>query len=108
MSQDEFIPVEVAYARPERQLILSVEVPSGTTAQEAIRLSGIEEEFPEIDLAKNRIGVFGKLCKPDRVLQAGERVEIYRPLTADPKQVRRELAASGKSLGKRGVEANED
>jgi putative ubiquitin-RnfH superfamily antitoxin RatB of RatAB toxin-antitoxin module len=108
MSPDEFIQVEVAYARPERQVILSVEVPSGTTAQEAIRLSGIEEEFPEIDLAKNRIGVFGKLCKPDRVLQAGERVEIYRPLTADPKQVRRELAASGKSLGKRGVEANED
>lgn len=102
MSAPEFIRVEVAYARPDRQLILPVEVPAGTTALEAIRLSGIEEEFPEIDLGRNRIGVFGKLCKPARVLEDGERVEIYRPLTADPKQVRRELAAAGKTLGKKG------
>lgn len=108
MPQPEFIRVEVAYARPERQLILPVDVPAGTTALEAIRLSGIEEEFPEIDLAKNRIGVFGKLCKPARPLADGDRVEIYRPLTADPKQVRRELAAAGKSLGKKGQDAEGD
>ena len=102
MSSDDFIRVEVAFARPDRQLILPVDVPPGTTAGEAVRLSGVEEEFPEIDLARNRIGIFGKLCKPARVLSAGDRVEIYRPLTADPKTVRRELAAAGKSLGKQG------
>jgi uncharacterized protein len=77
---DETIEVEVAYALPERQLILKLEVPQGTTAIEAVRLSGIEEQFPEIELGKNRLGVFGKLCKPERTLQPGDRVEIYRPL----------------------------
>jgi len=94
------IEVEVAYARPERQLILKLEVPQGTNAIEAVRLSGIEEEFPEIDPGQNRLGVFGKLCKADRVLNPGDRVEIYRPLLADPRAARRELAAEGKSMGK--------
>lgn len=94
---DGFYRVEVSYALPERQLIVPVDVPPETTAMEAIRLSGIEEQFAEIDLATNRIGVFGKLCKPDRVLAPGERVEIYRPLKADPKAVRRERAARAKS-----------
>ncbi|MEJ2516314.1 MAG: RnfH family protein [Gammaproteobacteria bacterium] len=102
MSGEDFIRVEVAYARPERQLILPVDVPAGTTAMEAVRLSGIEEEFPEIDLANNRIGVFGKLCKPDRQLNAGDRVEIYRPLIADPKAVRKERAADQAKSGKSG------
>jgi len=99
---DETVEVEVAYAVPERQLILKVEVPAGTTAIEAARLSGIEEQFPEIDLGKHRLGVFGKLCKPDRLLNAGDRVEIYRPLLVDPRAARRELAAAGKSMGKGG------
>jgi uncharacterized protein len=99
---DETIDVEVAYACPERQLILKVEVPAGTTAIEAARLSGIEEQFPEIDLGKNRLGIFGKLCKPERPLNAGDRVEIYRPLLVDPRAARRELAAAGKSMGKGG------
>jgi uncharacterized protein len=106
---DETIEVEVAYAVPERQLIVKVEVPVGTTAIEAARLSGIEEQFPEIDLGKNRLGVFGKLCKPDRPLNAGDRVEIYRPLLVDPRAARRELAAAGKSMGKSGRDdADED
>lgn len=100
------IEVEVAYARPERQLILKLEVPEGTSAIEALRLSGIEEEFPEIDLANNRLGVFGKLCKPERVLNPGDRVEVYRPLLADPRAARRELAAAGKSMGKGRGEAS--
>lgn len=99
-SVTETIEVEVAFARPERQLILKVEVPQGTTAMEAVRLSGIEEEFPEIDPGQNRLGVFGKLCKADRVLNPGDRVEVYRPLLADPRAARRELAAEGKSMGK--------
>lgn len=108
MEPQETIEVEVAYARPERQLILTVEVPVGTTAIEAARLSGIEEQFPDIELGKNRMGVFGKLCKPDRVLIAGDRVEIYRPLLADPRAARRELAAAGKSMGKGGRDSAED
>ena len=62
----------------------------------------LSKEFFDKRLAGLRIGIFGKLCKPARVLSAGDRVEIYRPLTADPKTVRRELAAAGKSLGKQG------
>jgi len=99
---DDTILVEVAYACPERQLILEVEMPRGTTAIEAVRLSGIEEQFPEIDLDANRLGIFGKLCKNDRPLNAGDRVEIYRPLLVDPRAARRELAAAGKSMGKSG------
>jgi uncharacterized protein len=103
------IEIEVAYARPDRQLILKLEVPPGTTAIEAVRLSGIEEQFPEIDVTRNRIGVFGKLCKPERLLLAGDRVEIYRPLLVDPRAARRELAALGKSMGKAGRDlADED
>jgi putative ubiquitin-RnfH superfamily antitoxin RatB of RatAB toxin-antitoxin module len=98
--EPEFIRVEVAYATREEQSILSLEVPVGTTADEAVRLSGIEEQFPEIDLGRNRLGVFGKLVKAGHTLGAGDRVEIYRPLTADPKVVRRELAALGKTMGK--------
>ena len=100
MAQDEYIEVEVAYATPEKQLILKVEVPVGTTAAEAVRLSGIEEHFPEIELGGNPLGIFGKKVKPTRELESGERVEIYRPLTADPKVIRRELAKLGKTMGK--------
>lgn len=105
---EEMIEVEVAYARPERQLILRLEVPPGTTAVEAVRLSGIEEQFPEIDVNRNRLGVFGKLCKADRLLNRGDRVEIYRPLLVDPRAARRELAAAGKSMGKAGREADDE
>lgn len=105
---DETLQVEVAFARPERQLILKLEVPRGTTAGEAVRLSGIEEQFPEIELGRNRLGIFGKLCKDDRPLNPGDRVEIYRPLLADPRAARRELAAAGKSMGKAGREAGDE
>ncbi|NGP54536.1 RnfH family protein [Thioalkalivibrio sp. XN8] len=107
MEPQETMEVEVAYARPERQLILRVEVPAGTTALEAARLSGIEEQFPEIRLDQNRMGIFGKLCKGDRVLNPGDRVEIYRPLLADPRAARRELAAAGKSMGKGGRDGDD-
>lgn len=101
MADDKQILVEVCYARPDKQLIIEVEVAAGTSAVEAVQRSGILDEFPEIDIGKNKIGIFGKIIKKDRVLHAGERVEIYRPLKADPKEVRRRLAAEGKSIGKR-------
>lgn len=96
------IPVEVAYALPDRQLILTLRVPPETTAEQAITVSGILQKFPEIDLAVNKIGVFGKLVKPGTVLHEKDRVEIYRPLIADPKEVRRQRAAEGKVMKKGG------
>jgi len=94
------IPVEVAYALPERQVILVVEVAPDATLEDAIRASGILEQYPDIDLAKNKVGVFGKLGKQGDLLHAGDRVEIYRPLIADPKQVRKQRAAEGKATRK--------
>ncbi|RMD70315.1 MAG: RnfH family protein [Gammaproteobacteria bacterium] len=87
MENADVIEVEVAYGRPDEQVILPLKVPEGTTVEEAIRRSGILERFPEIDLAKNKVGIFGKLCKLDQPLRAGDRVEIYRPLIANPKEV---------------------
>ena len=98
---DERIDVEVAWAAPDRQLIVPVEVPSGTTAVEAVRLSGIEGQIEGLVAAEHTLGVFGKRVKPDRVLVSGDRVEIYRPLKAAPKIVRREMAALGKTMGKK-------
>ena len=102
MANAEVITVEVAYATPKEQLILTVELAAGSTLSQAVEQSGIVEHFPEIDPATMKVGVFGKLKKPDQVLQPGDRVEIYRPLIADPKQVRKERAAAGKQMKKGG------
>lgn len=90
------ILVEVAYALPYEQLILPIKVNQGITAEEAIRTSGIMNKFPEIDLSVNKIGIFGKLAKTDTPLRHLDRVEIYRPLIADPKEARKQRAAEGK------------
>jgi putative ubiquitin-RnfH superfamily antitoxin RatB of RatAB toxin-antitoxin module len=100
MGSAEKILVEVAYALPERQTIVELTVSRGTTLEEAIRQSGILEQFPGIDLANSKVGVFGKLAKPGDILRNGDRVEIYRPLIADPKEVRKQRAASGKAMKK--------
>jgi putative ubiquitin-RnfH superfamily antitoxin RatB of RatAB toxin-antitoxin module len=88
--------VEVAYAKPDVQVILTVEVPENSAAETAIRVSGILERFPEIDLADNPIGIFSKPCPLQQPLKTGDRVEIYRPLIADPKEARRLRAAKNK------------
>jgi putative ubiquitin-RnfH superfamily antitoxin RatB of RatAB toxin-antitoxin module len=85
--------IEIAYAKPQQQCLLSLEVPAEATAQQAIEQSGILEQFPEIDLNINRVGIFSKPCKLDQILQAGDRIEIYRPLIADPKEARKSRAA---------------
>ena len=86
------ILVEVAYAKEEEQIIIPLNVDAGTTLEQAIQLSGILEQFPEIDLAKNKTGIFGKIAKADTELREMDRVEIYRPLIADPKESRRKRA----------------
>lgn len=99
---DDKILVEVAYAKPETQAIIPLSVKKGTTIEEAIKLSGVLDAFPEIDLAVNRVGVFSKLGKLDQVLREKDRVEIYRKLIADPKEVRKQRAAEGKKMKKGG------
>jgi uncharacterized protein len=93
----ELISVEVAYALPKKQLIKALEVPRGTSAIEAVRLSGIDADFEELSLDQSlQLGIFGKVVKGEQALQAGERVEIYRPLQVDPKEVRKRRAAEAK------------
>jgi len=96
------INVEVAYALPEKQVILAVNVELGTTIGGAIVQSGIMLEFPELDVEHSQVGIFGKLAPMTAVLSDGDRVEIYRPLIADPKEVRRKRAAEGKVTKKGG------
>ena len=96
----EKISVEVTYALPDRQVILALDVAVDASIEEVIRASGILSQFPEIDLASNKVGVFGKLGKLKDTLQPGDRVEIYRPLIADPKEVRKKRAAAGKVMKK--------
>jgi len=102
MDSAEPLTVEVACAFPRRQLILELQVDEGTTAEQAIRASGILEQFPEIDLESSKVGIFGKPCKFTDTLSHGDRVEIYRPLIADPKEVRKRRAAAGKKMQKGG------
>lgn len=91
--------VEVAYALPHKQKIVALNVPEGTSVLDAVRQSGLDQHFPELDLNDVSVGIFGKAVpKPaERALQAGERVEIYRPLIADPKEVRKQRAAKAKA-----------
>ncbi len=88
------IEVEVAYARPDKQLILKVQGRAGLTIREAIEKSGIVDHFPEIDPEQAKVGVFSKAAKLDTELRAGDRVEIYRPLIADPKAARKKKASA--------------
>ena len=87
------LAIEVVYATPQRQACYALRVRPGATAGDAIRASGVLEAFPEIDLGRNRIGVFGRLARLDQPLREGDRVEIYRPLSADAKEARRTRAA---------------
>ena len=84
--------VGVTYSEPGQQLWLNIEVPDGATVREAIDRSGILAQFPHIDLAEQKVGIFGRLVKPDAALRAGDRIEIYRAITCDPQTVpRRDL-----------------
>jgi putative ubiquitin-RnfH superfamily antitoxin RatB of RatAB toxin-antitoxin module len=95
MVTDEKIHVEVAYAREQVQALLQVQGERGLTIREAIERSGVLQRFPEIDLGVNKVGIFGKVAALDAALADGDRVEIYPPLIADPKQARKARAAEG-------------
>ena len=90
--------VEVAYALADKQSLLTIEVERGATLKDAIEASGILESFRQIDLTKDRVGIFSKFASLDTILQEKDRVEIYRSLVADPKEVRKERAAMVKAM----------
>ena len=96
----EFMLVEVAYASEEDQLIQSVQVPKGCKAIEAVKRSKIKNFFPEIDIENAKVGIFGKGCTLETVLNPGDRVEIYRQLKIDPKDARKKRATDGKDMRK--------
>lgn len=98
------ISVSVVYATPQNQLIKDCEVPRGTSALELVTLSGILKDFEELQSSKLEsleLGVFAQKVSHDYLLEQGDRVEIYRKLKADPKEVRRQLAKLGKTMGKK-------
>jgi uncharacterized protein len=92
------INIEVCFALADKQIAVPVKVHPGATMAEAIQMSKILQECAGIDLEKNRVGIFGKVAKLDTVLRDGDRVEIYRPLIADPKDARRKRAARSKKI----------
>lgn len=91
--ENDTIKVEVAYALPDKQALLVLQVKPGTTVFEAAQQSGITEKFEGIDLENAKFGIFSNAVAPGQVLKEGDRVEIYRPLIADPKEVRKARAA---------------
>ena len=95
------IRVEVAYALRDRQVLLTADLEEGSTVEQAIRRSGILEAFPEIDVARARLGIFGREVSLDAQMRDGDRVEIYRPLIADPKDARRERAQRAPAKSRR-------
>lgn len=92
MRDEPLLQVEVAAALPERQLVLCLKLPAGATVQDALEAADLRRHLPELPVEPDRVGIFGRLCRTDRLLKDGDRVEVYRPLTADPKEVRRQLA----------------
>ncbi len=94
------ITVEIVYAKPGEQALEQLRVPADATVGGVIEQSGFLHRFPEIDLASNKVGVFGKATTLKASLHDGDRIEIYRPLIADPKEARKKRAAEGKSMKK--------
>lgn len=92
--------IEVVYALPHKTELVKLDLPEGSTVLQAVEASGLLARYPDIDVKKNKFGVYAKLAKADAVLRERDRVEIYRPLIADPKEVRKQRAAEGKVMKK--------
>ena len=103
----ETIHVEVVYALPATQEVVGLDLAAGSTLRQAVDASGLMAKHPEIDPGKAKFGIYAKLAKGDTVLRDRDRVEIYRPLIADPKEVRKQRAAEGKAMKKGGGEGGE-
>ncbi len=90
--------VEVVFATPEHQQLIGLELPPGATVDDAIRKSRIQEQFPSQNLSELETGIWGRVVARDQLLQAGDRIEIYRPLEMNPREARRRLAAAGQTM----------
>lgn len=97
---DNTIHVEVVYALPQEQVLFSVRVPQGASVAEVVRVSGVLAKYPELGRGNIKLGIYGKLSQPEAIVRDHDRIEIYRPLLADPKEVRRRRAAEGKAMKK--------
>jgi uncharacterized protein len=86
------IEIEVAYAKPEEQVIVTIKVPQGRTIAQAVEESGLLARFPEISHSDLKLGIFGVVCKSEQAVKQGDRIEVYRPLIHDPKEARRQRA----------------
>lgn len=91
----ESITVEVVYAEPAGQVVRRVSLPAGSTVMQAVEASGVLQAVPGLTIDPSRLGIFSRKATPDQVLAEGDRVEIYRPLTLDPKEARRRRAHEG-------------
>lgn len=96
----ELCSVEVVYGTSDKQEIVTVEVPAETSVEECITQSNIQQIFPEINLSENKVGIWNRTCRLKDIVQDGDRIEIYRPLIADPKEVRRLRAEKAKAEGR--------
>nr|WP_136249604.1 RnfH family protein [Ningiella ruwaisensis] len=96
----EHLSIEVAYALPDRQSLITLNVADNTTVEEAIKQSGILNIYTDIDLNENKVGIWNKTCKLSDPIKNGDRIEIYRPLVADPKEVRKLRAQKAKEEGR--------
>lgn len=96
----DMLTVEVVYGLPERQKLMVTSVAEGSTVEQAIMQSGIMDHFADIDLTKNPVGIWNRTCKLTDQLRNGDRIEIYRPLVADPKEIRRRRAEKAKLEGR--------
>ncbi|MEN1727882.1 MAG: RnfH family protein [Pseudomonadota bacterium] len=96
------IQVEVVAGNVDQQVLISLTLPQDATAADAFRSAKLNERLPSLAFDENQLGIFGKRCKPDQMLKDGDRVEVYQPLKADPKTVRRELAEIERAKKKSG------
>ena len=108
MPEAELLRVEVVCATPKRQKLLELQVTDGSTAREVLLASALDEHFPEIDLQKSPLGIFGCVVDDDHRVRAGDRVEVYWPLLNEPREARRAAAASGGTMGSKCSESGEE
>jgi putative ubiquitin-RnfH superfamily antitoxin RatB of RatAB toxin-antitoxin module len=97
---EKLINIEVAYALPTKQTIVDIAIKEGTTVEDAIKASNILEQFPDIDLSSTKVGIWSRVVKLRDTLNDGDRIEIYRPLIADPKEIRKRRAEKAKEEGR--------
>ena len=96
------VPVEVVYATCDQQIVIELSVPAGTGARQVVRLSALADRVPALDIERAPLGIYGKVLADDRqVIESGDRVEVYRPLLADPKEVRKRRAERARAQAER-------